>query len=83
MCDTVQQLLADQRPGLTCQTQLPTLRLMYLDDALIVVNKAAGQLSVPGRGADKQDCLSTRVQQHYPDACVVHRLDMATSGYCS
>jgi tRNA pseudouridine32 synthase/23S rRNA pseudouridine746 synthase len=54
--------------------------LVYVDDALIVVNKAAGQLSVPGRGADKQDCLSTRVQQHYPDACVVHRLDMATSG---
>lgn len=54
--------------------------LVYADDALIVVNKAAGQLSVPGRGTDKQDCLSTRVQQHYPDACVVHRLDMATSG---
>jgi len=35
---------------------------------------------VPGRGADKQDCLSARVQALYPDALVVHRLDMATSG---
>jgi tRNA pseudouridine32 synthase/23S rRNA pseudouridine746 synthase len=42
--------------------------------------KPSGLLSVPGRGADKQDCLSSRVQQQYPDACVVHRLDMATSG---
>jgi tRNA pseudouridine32 synthase/23S rRNA pseudouridine746 synthase len=54
--------------------------LVYLDEALIVLNKPSGLLSVPGRGADKQDCLSSRVQQHYPDALVVHRLDMATSG---
>ena len=53
---------------------------LYADNFLIVLNKPAGLLSVPGRGADKQDCLSTRVQQHYPDALVVHRLDMATSG---
>jgi tRNA pseudouridine32 synthase/23S rRNA pseudouridine746 synthase len=58
----------------------PDIVLVYADAALIVVNKACGQLSVPGRGSDKQDCLSARVQQHYPDACVVHRLDMATSG---
>ncbi|HSW19302.1 MAG TPA: RluA family pseudouridine synthase [Ramlibacter sp.] len=42
--------------------------------------KPAGLLSVPGRGPDKQDCLARRVQQHYADALVVHRLDMATSG---
>lgn len=35
---------------------------------------------MPGRGEDKQDCLSRRVQSVYPDALVVHRLDMATSG---
>ena len=35
---------------------------------------------MPGRGADKQDCLSARVQALYADALVVHRLDMATSG---
>lgn len=53
---------------------------IYADDSLLVLNKPAGLLSVPGRGEDKQDCLSHRVQQHYPDALVVHRLDMATSG---
>lgn len=37
-------------------------------------------LAVPGRGADKQDCLSVRVAALWPEALVVHRLDMATSG---
>ncbi len=55
-------------------------RLIYVDDSLLVLNKPAGLLSVPGRGEDKQDCLSARVQQSWPDALVVHRLDMATSG---
>jgi tRNA pseudouridine32 synthase/23S rRNA pseudouridine746 synthase len=53
---------------------------VYADDSLLVLNKPAGLLSVPGRGEDKQDCLSSRVQQRYPDALIVHRLDMATSG---
>jgi len=51
-----------------------------LDDDLIALNKPAGLLSVPGRGADKLDCLATRAQAVWPDALVVHRLDMATSG---
>ena len=54
--------------------------MLYADDSLLVLNKPAGLLSVPGKGEDKQDCLSARVQRHYPDALVVHRLDMATSG---
>ena len=54
--------------------------LIYQDDALLVVNKPAGLLAVPGRGEDKQDCLSARLQQCFPDVLVVHRLDMATSG---
>src|SRR3954469_22465381 len=37
-------------------------------------------LAVPGRGADKQDCVATRIQARFDDALVVHRLDMATSG---
>ena len=53
---------------------------LYIDDTLLVVDKPSGLLSVPGRGADKQDCLSARLQACYPDALVVHRLDMATSG---
>ncbi len=53
---------------------------LYLDDDLLVVDKPAGLLAVPGRGADKADCLSARVQAAWPGALVVHRLDMATSG---
>ena len=53
---------------------------LHADSALLVLAKPAGLLSVPGRGPDKQDCLSARVQQQWPDALVVHRLDMATSG---
>lgn len=56
------------------------LDTVYADDHLLVFNKPSGLLSVPGRGDDKQDCLGTRAQQAYPDALVVHRLDMATSG---
>lgn len=49
-------------------------------DFALVLNKPAGLLAVPGRGADKQDALSTRIQAHEPTAMVVHRLDQATSG---
>ncbi len=53
---------------------------LYADDTLLVFDKPSGLLAVPGRGPDKQDCLSARVQARYPDALIVHRLDMATSG---
>jgi tRNA pseudouridine32 synthase/23S rRNA pseudouridine746 synthase len=53
---------------------------LYADDALLVFDKPAGLLCVPGRGEDKQDCLITRVQSQWADALTVHRLDMATSG---
>jgi tRNA pseudouridine32 synthase/23S rRNA pseudouridine746 synthase len=56
------------------------IAVVYVDADVIVLNKPSGLLSVPGRGPDKQDCLSARVQAQYPDALVVHRLDMATSG---
>jgi len=54
--------------------------VVYVDDTLLVVDKPGGLLAVPGRGADKQDCLAARVQPRYPGALIVHRLDMATSG---
>lgn len=56
------------------------LDLVHLDEDLIVVNKPAGLLSVPGRGPQRADCMASRVQARFPDALVVHRLDMATSG---
>ncbi|WP_367026755.1 RluA family pseudouridine synthase [Methylococcus sp. ANG] len=56
------------------------MELVHADAALLVLSKPSGLLSVPGRGPDKQDCLSGRAQARFPDALIVHRLDMATSG---
>jgi len=50
------------------------------DAHLLVLEKPAGLLAVPGRGADKLDCLTSRAQLRWADALVVHRLDQATSG---
>ena len=59
------------------------LDILYLDQEIVVVNKPAGLLSVPGKGEDKQDCVVNRVKRLFPD-CIdnpsVHRLDMDTSG---
>ena len=54
--------------------------IVSIDDSFIVANKPSGLLSVPGRGPDKADCLSARIQAAFPEALVVHRLDMETSG---
>lgn len=56
------------------------LSLLYLSEQLLVVDKPSGLLSVPGRHPGKEDCLSRRVQAEFPDAMIVHRLDMGTSG---
>ncbi len=58
----------------------PELVALHADASLLVFDKPAGLLCVPGRGPDKQDCLSARAERQWPDAKVVHRLDMATSG---
>lgn len=55
-------------------------RLLYIDEWIIVADKASGLLSVPGRGPDKQDSLGLRVAAEFADALMVHRLDMDTSG---
>ena len=52
----------------------------HVDADLLVLHKPPGLLCVPGRGPDKQDCLSARAQQRWPGALIVHRLDQATSG---
>lgn len=56
------------------------LHCHFEDEHLLVLEKRSGLLCVPGRGPDKQDCLSTRALQIWPDALVVHRLDQPTSG---
>ena len=70
---------AGQGPPAARPSDLP-LQVLHVDDSLLVLHKPPGLLCVPGRGADKQDCLSRRAQAVYPNALIVHRLDMATSG---
>lgn len=74
-----------QRPGevvLTVYLPPPDngLSVIHVDAAIIVVDKPADLLSVPGRGAGMDDCLASRVQKRFADALIVHRLDMSTSG---
>lgn len=45
-----------------------------------MLNKQSGLLSVPGKAEEHRDCLETRVQERYPRALQVHRLDRGTSG---
>ncbi len=56
------------------------IELHYIDDALLVVEKPAGLLSVPGRLPENQDCLVARLQASFSDVLTVHRLDQVTSG---
>ncbi len=56
------------------------MKIVFEDKNIIVVNKPAGLLSVPGRGIEKLDSVETRIKAQYAGAVAVHRLDMATSG---
>lgn len=57
------------------------INIIYEDDVLIVINKPAEFLSVPGK--EIKDSVYTRIKEKYPTATgplIVHRLDMSTSG---
>lgn len=57
------------------------LEILYEDDVMVVVNKPAEFLSVPGKQIT--DSVWSRMKQRYPEATgplIVHRLDMSTSG---
>ncbi|MTI14349.1 pseudouridine synthase [Sansalvadorimonas verongulae] len=54
--------------------------ILFADDTCLLVNKPSGLLSVPGRHPANRDCVISRLQETYPDAQIVHRLDMDTSG---
>ncbi len=56
------------------------LVVLHEDAQLLVLDKPAGLLSVPGKGAHLADCLISRAQAAFPDALLVHRLDRDTSG---
>lgn len=58
----------------------PWTEIVYQDEHILVANKPAGLLSVPGRLAEHYDSIWSRLRESYPNIEVVHRLDMATSG---
>ena len=62
-----------------CPPDVP-LSVLHEDAEVLLVDKPEGLLSVPGKGPDLTDCLMTRIQQAFPDALLVHRLDRDTSG---
>ena len=53
---------------------------VYEDEDIFILEKPSGLLSVPGRGDDKQDCLSERAKAQFGRVFIIHRLDMETSG---
>jgi tRNA pseudouridine32 synthase/23S rRNA pseudouridine746 synthase len=80
--------IADRGSGAGCYdapvtTDATDLDIVHRGDAFVVVDKPSGVHSVPGRGPDKQDSISTRVRAAFPEAdgpISVHRLDLDTSG---
>ncbi|WP_439118626.1 RluA family pseudouridine synthase [Marivita sp.] len=56
------------------------LDILHEDHEILAVNKPAGLLSVPGKGAELADCLIARLEAAYPQVLLVHRLDRDTSG---
>lgn len=56
------------------------LSILHHDSALLIVDKPAGLLSVPGKDPGKEDCLIDRLRRVFPEVLLVHRLDCDTSG---
>lgn len=78
----LQGLEVDKNPLLNPVHEDEELEIVFEDEWLLVVNKPAGMLSVPGKAEDR-DSVYHRLKKKYPEATgpmIVHRLDMATSG---
>lgn len=74
-------LNVEDNPLLVNPAQGKDLTIVYQDDDLLVVNKPAEFLSVPGINID--DSVYMRIKTQFPHASgplIVHRLDMSTSG---
>ncbi len=60
-----------------CNQPLP---ILHVDDDLIIVDKPSPLFTIPGRGPENADSVITRLQIDYPEAIIIHRLDLDTSG---
>lgn len=67
------------KPFIYNPPQVP-LKIIHEDMHLLMLSKPSGLLSVPGRAEDHADCLQARVEEQYPEALLIHRLDLETSG---
>ncbi|MCB1676714.1 MAG: RNA pseudouridine synthase, partial [Halioglobus sp.] len=71
--------MSDAPPYLVPHTR-EEIAILHEDADLLLVRKPDLLLSIPGRHPLNRDCLITRLQQRYPSASIVHRLDLDTSG---
>lgn len=78
----LQGLRVEENPMLkTMQSSPQELEIVYEDSWLVIVNKPADMLSVPGK--EESVSVYSLMRERYPEAdgpMIVHRLDMATSG---
>ena len=71
---------ADDTPPYQVPHSLESIRLLFRDPHLLIVDKPTLLLSVPGRHPLNHDCLLNRLSHRYPGVAAVHRLDLDTSG---
>lgn len=73
----MQGLDVDPSPEETSTSHLGA-EIVYEDEAVVVVNKPSGMLSMPGR--QETYSVATWAEERWPGSMVAHRLDMSTSG---
>ena len=71
---------ADDTPPYQVPHSQESIRLLFRDPHLLIVDKPTLLLSVPGRHPLNHDCLLARLSVCYPGVSAVHRLDLDTSG---
>ena len=69
----------------TAEAQAIPLDIAYEDDALLIINKAAGRVVHPGAGQKDQTLMNALLHYHpplseLPRAGLIHRLDKDTTG---
>mgnify|MGYP001817825393 CR=1 FL=1 len=71
--------MTEPPPYLVPHSQEP-ITLLYRDSHLLLVRKPHLLLTIPGRHPLNRDSLISRLRVDFPEASIVHRLDMDTSG---
>jgi tRNA pseudouridine32 synthase/23S rRNA pseudouridine746 synthase len=77
---TAVNVSADDTPPYQVPHSRESIRLLFRDPHLLIVDKPTLLLSVPGRHPLNHDCLLNRLSVRYPGVSAVHRLDLDTSG---